>query len=226
MQQPDIYAVTGRAKATPRDARLLERVSADVVSAAVAAVAVAPAICMIDKSIVENASGKRNLIESLRDSIAQLLKRPQRFFISRTFGLVAMVYAGTYLVANTTDTFLSHKKGNDNITKVTAGTEKFAATSSTNIILTLVKDRNFARMFGTGVSKVVPLPSYALFCARDCLTILFSFNLPPVLSKALPDNILGMSALSTAQILAPASTFFFFADQKPKSSPLGAREEI
>ncbi|KAF3903815.1 hypothetical protein AA313_de0205376 [Arthrobotrys entomopaga] len=70
-------------------------------------------------------------------------------------------------------------------------------------------------MFGTGVSKAVPLPSYALFCARDCLTILFSFNLPPALSKALPDNVAGMSSLSAAQILAPASTFpiFYFKGQ-------------
>ncbi|KAF3311584.1 hypothetical protein TWF173_008212 [Orbilia oligospora] len=115
-----------------------------------------------------------------------------------------MVYAGTYIVANTTDTFIAYKKGNEGITEVTAGTAKFAGTSSTNILLTLVKDRNFARMFGNGVSKPIPLPTYALFCARDCLTILFSFNIPPVLSQVLPDNIGGLSSLSTAQVLAPA----------------------
>ncbi|EPS44205.1 hypothetical protein H072_1804 [Dactylellina haptotyla CBS 200.50] len=58
-----------------------------------------------------------------------LFKRPQSFFGSRTFGLVAMVYAGTYLVANTTDTILSYREDNNDIKKVTAGTAKFAATS-------------------------------------------------------------------------------------------------
>ncbi|KAF3149397.1 hypothetical protein TWF569_005036 [Orbilia oligospora] len=166
------------------------------------------AICMIDKSIIENASGKRRLTASIRDSIAQLVTKPQAFFLSRTFGLVAMVYAGTYIVANTTDTFIAYKKGNEGITEVTAGTAKFAGTSSTNILLTLVKDRNFARMFGNGISKPIPLPTYALFCARDCLTILFSFNIPPVLSQVLPDNVGGLSSLSTAQVLAPAGCQF------------------
>ncbi|KAJ6258449.1 hypothetical protein Dda_6490 [Drechslerella dactyloides] len=75
---------------------------------------------------------------------------------------------------------------------------------STNILLTLVKDRNFARMFGTGVSRAVPLPTYALFCSRDSLTILFSFNVPPMISKAIPDGVGGVSSLSIAQIVAPA----------------------
>ncbi|KAK6333907.1 hypothetical protein TWF730_004088 [Orbilia blumenaviensis] len=205
---PGYVAVHERKKSSPQNARLLERIAADAASAVIAAVAVAPAICTIDKSIVENASGKRRLVESIKHSMTELVTKPQKFFLSKTFGLVAMVYAGTYLVANTTDTFLSYKKGNEDITKVTAGTAKFAGTSSTNILLTLVKDRTFARMFGTGASKPIPLPTYALFCARDCLTILFSFNVPPALSKVLPDNIAGFSSLSTAQILAPAGCQF------------------
>ncbi|KAK6517189.1 hypothetical protein TWF506_007063 [Arthrobotrys conoides] len=209
MQSDTAYAaVHKRKKPFPQNARLLERIGADIASAIIAAVAVAPAICMIDKSIVENASGKRRLTSSIKDSIIHLVTKPQTFFLSRTFGLVAMVYAGTYIVANTTDTFLSYRKGNESITEVTAGTAKFAGTSSTNILLTLVKDRNFARMFGIGASKPIPLPTYALFCARDCLTILFSFNIPPVLSRVLPDNIGGLSSLSTAQILAPAGCQF------------------
>ncbi|KAK6509907.1 hypothetical protein TWF481_004633 [Arthrobotrys musiformis] len=209
MQSDTAYtAVHERKQPSPQNARLFKRIGADIASAVIAAVAVAPAICMIDKSIVENASGKRRLAASIKDSITQMVTKPQAFFMSRTFGLVAMVYAGTYIVANTTDTFLSHKKGNEDITKVTAGTAKFAGTSSTNILLTLVKDRNFARMFGTGASKPIPLPTYALFCARDCLTILFSFNIPPVLSKILPENVGGLSSLSTAQILAPAGCQF------------------
>ncbi|KAK6337718.1 hypothetical protein TWF696_001199 [Orbilia brochopaga] len=206
MQRSDTpLVVHKRNTASPQNAHLFERVAADFAAAVTAAIAVTPAICMIDKSIIENASGRRTLVASIRDSVTQLITRPHNFFLSRTFGLVAMVYAGTYLVANTTDTFLSYRGGNQDITEVTAGTAKFAATSSTNILLTLVKDRNFARMFGVGLSKAVPLPTYALFCSRDSLTILFSFNVPPILSKAIPDGVGGMSSLSIAQILAPAS---------------------
>lgn len=67
-------------------------------------------------------------------------------------------------------------------------------------------------MFGApvpllGAANKMPKISYALFAARDSLTIFASFNLPPLISPLLP---LGVSAeryisrASAAQYLAPA----------------------
>lgn len=70
--------------------------------------------------------------------------------------------------------------------------------------LGLVKDRNFARMFGTGTPRPVPAPTFVLFAARDAMTIFFSFNVPPILAPYMPQNTL-MRPESWAQFLAPAS---------------------
>lgn len=70
--------------------------------------------------------------------------------------------------------------------------------------LGLVKDRSFARMFGTGAPRAVPIPTFALFAARDALTIFFSFNIPPLLAPYMPQNTL-MRPESWAQFLAPTS---------------------
>lgn len=70
--------------------------------------------------------------------------------------------------------------------------------------LGLVKDRNFARLFGTGAPRPVPLPSFILFSCRDAMTICFSFNVPARLTPYIPANGL-MKPESCAQFLAPAA---------------------
>lgn len=52
-----------------------------------------------------------------------------------------------------------------------------------NVGLSVAKDRAFTRMFGKGSAKPLPIPSYMLFGARDSLTILAGFSLPPIISK-------------------------------------------
>lgn len=69
--------------------------------------------------------------------------------------------------------------------------------------LGLVKDRSFARMFGTGAPRAIPGPTFVLFAARDALTIFFSFNMPPLVAPYMPQNTL-MRPESWAQFLAPA----------------------
>lgn len=73
--------------------------------------------------------------------------------------------------------------------------------------LGLVKDRSFARMFGTGAPRAIPAPTFVLFAARDALTIFSSFNVPPLLAPYMPQNTL-MRPESWAQFLAPASCQF------------------
>ena len=76
-----------------------------------------------------------------------------------------------------------------------------------NMGLSLVKDRNFARMFGTGSPRPVPLPTFILFSTRDAMTIFSSFNVPPLLAPYMPQSM-GVRPESFAQFLAPAGTSF------------------
>ncbi|KAL7271904.1 hypothetical protein RUND412_005316 [Rhizina undulata] len=184
--------------------RIAERVLVDLASAGAATLLIAPIICLIDRSIMENASGRsKSVLASLGSSVGKLVKAPHRFFFSKPFALIYMTYFGTYWTANSIDTAASVRNGTD-IKTVTAGTDKFVATSGVNMGLGLIKDRNFARMFGSGSPRPVPLPSFVLFSARDALTIFFSFNVPSFISPYMPQNFI-MRPESCAQFLAPAS---------------------
>lgn len=184
--------------------KLLQRVGADVASAGAATMLIAPVICLIDRSIMENASGKtKSVLESATNSFKTILTKPHRFFFSKPFALIYMTYFGTYMTANTIDTASAVRTGAD-IKTVTSGTEKFIATSTANMSLGLIKDRNFARMFGTGSPRPVPLPSFVLFSLRDAMTIAFSFNVPAKLAPLMPNTPI-MSSESLAQFLSPVS---------------------
>lgn len=94
----------------------------------------------------------------------------------------------------------------------TSGGLKFAASSATNISVCIYKDQVFVRMFGPPgvVPRPVPLPSYALFAIRDCMTIFASFNVPPLIapyidSKMSDEMRRRVSGLSVAQFAAPAA---------------------
>lgn len=186
------------------------RCGADAVAASAAAVLVAPLITAIDRGIIENASGRRTLGESLRASLGEVVRRPVRFFGGRPFGLIFMLYFGTYLTANTIDTASSTLQ-NTAAHTTTAGTSKFLATSTSNLALCLYKDNRFTQLFGSvGSNRPVPLPTFALFTVRDCLTIFASFNLPTLLSPSLEQHMGDqvrkyVTATSAAQFLTPAA---------------------
>lgn len=213
---------------------LLPRLATDALSAASAAVMVAPLITIIDKyvlltashsslatsnlraqanlyrrAIMQNASGQAPIAKSLITSLKSFITSPQSLLVSKPFGLIFMLYGGTYLCANTLDTItstLTHRPANH----VTADFNKFAASSTANIGLCLIKDRKFAQLFGTGPPRPVGMPTMTLFALRDCMTIFASFNLPPVLGphlqKELDKRGWGLIGGQTgAQFLAPAA---------------------
>ena len=159
---------------------------------------------------MQNASGQATLKDSLKTSITSFILRPHSLIFSKPFALICMLYGGTYLTANTLDT-ISSTVQNKPSTHVTSGTAKFVASSTANISLCLFKDQAFARLFGPGgPPRPVPLPSYALFTLRDCLTIFASFNVPPLLGPVISRNMSkelekSLSGQTIAQFLAPAS---------------------
>ncbi|CCX34673.1 hypothetical protein FPQ18DRAFT_81007 [Pyronema domesticum] len=209
-EQPQLQATLANASANMDvtkvrgDQKIMQRLAADALSASSATLLIAPIICLIDRSIMENASGKtKSVLESAKNSLKTIITCPQNFFFSKPFALIYMTYFGTYLTANFIDTFASIRSGGD-IKAVTAGSEKFIATSTANMGLGLIKDRSFARMFGSGSPRPVPLPSFILFSMRDAMTIGFSFNIPPLLTPYLPQNAI-MKPESAAQFLAPTA---------------------
>ncbi|EAQ87557.1 hypothetical protein CHGG_04176 [Chaetomium globosum CBS 148.51] len=186
------------------------RLGADFLGAASAAALVAPIISIIDRSIMENASGRRPLVDSLKASFQTLLRTPHRIILSKPFALIFTLYGGTYLTANTLDTATSTRHSLP-ANHVTSGTAKFAASSAANIGLCIYKDQVFVRLFGPpGIApRPVTLPSYMLFAARDCLTIFASFNVPPLLGPALSRRVGDevqryVSGQTMAQSAAPA----------------------
>ncbi|KAI9720255.1 MAG: hypothetical protein M1812_003073 [Candelaria pacifica] len=187
---------------------LYQRLASDASAAACAGALVAPIITVIDRGIVENASGRSKLMTSISTSIKNLITRPHNFVFSKPFGLIFALYFGTYVTANLLDTVTSTIT-NRPASTVTAGPAKFIATSSANLSLCLYKDSQFTRLYGPpGVPRPIPPASYLLFTLRDCITIFASFNLPPLVAPLLPisDNIeKKISRLSMAQFVAPAA---------------------
>jgi len=186
---------------------LTQRLAVDVGSAAAAGSLIAPIVSMIDRAIIENASGKRPLMASIKTSFANLALRPHTYILSKPFALIFMVYGGTYITANFLDTFKATTLSKPAST-TTSGAAKFVATSTANLSLTMVKDSQFTKMFGAVSSRPVPPFTYGLFAIRDSMTIFASFNLPPLLAPILPISQSAeryFSRASAAQFLAPAA---------------------
>ncbi|KAJ2992189.1 hypothetical protein NUW58_g2253 [Xylaria curta] len=121
------------------------RLGADIVSAACAASMIAPVISIIDRSIMENTSGRNTLAESLKTSLRTLVTRPHTILFSRPVALIFMLYGGTYLTANTLDTASSTMRSKP-ATYVSTGTDKFAASSAANVGLCIYKDQVYAKL--------------------------------------------------------------------------------
>ena len=75
----------------------------------------------------------------------------------------------------------------------------------------MYKDNQFTQLFGSpGSKRPVPLPTFALFTVRDCLTIFASFNLPPLFAPTM-ERYMGdelkrfVGAASVAQFVTPAA---------------------
>ena len=125
--------------------------------------------------------------------------------------LIFMVYGGTYMGANLLDTYKSSAHSLPAST-VTHGWAKFFATNTSNLSLTMIKDTQFTRMFGTVSARPVPPLTYALFAIRDSMTIFASFNLPPLIAPNLPVSEAAekyVSRATAAQFLGPAAIQLF-----------------
>lgn len=177
----------------------------------------------------------RPLLQSLRTHFKIAFTRPGSFFLSRPFGIIWTLYAGTYIAANCTGTITSNL-GSAAVAKAAI----FLVTTATNVPLGLWKDVRFAQIF---MSNNVPVENNAVapkitgvhsptqkvaspvepavpalrgrlkgpalvFLARDAITIFGSFTLAPRIAELIPDRVAaGQHAKSSlSQLTVPALT--------------------
>jgi hypothetical protein len=182
------------------------RIGAEALCGIVSALLVAPAVSIIDKAIVSNASGREKLVPCLLNGIKELVKTPIKFIKQPSFLLIWGVYSGTYIVANSIQGICERER-------ISEVYPKFIGSSIANISLSVAKDRLFARMFGDPTKPVrpMPMPSMSLFAIRDSMTILASFTLPPIIAKKFQERW-GISRNDSeywSQLLTPVSMQIF-----------------
>jgi hypothetical protein len=160
---------------------LAMRMGVESLAAIVSAVCVSPAVSIVDKAIVSNASGREALLPCLINGVKAFLSNPIYFLKQPSFLLIWGVYGGTYTVANNIEALCERNQQKPMY-------PKFIGSSCANITLSVLKDKAFARMFGVGDTRPLPLRSYFLFGARDSMTILASFTLPPLIANKLVES--------------------------------------
>jgi hypothetical protein len=180
----------------PIKVMIVEEVSAAVLSALL----VSPAVTVIDQAIISNASGKLELVQSIKQSVHTLVTRPTHFIAQPAFRWIWTLYSLTYITANLADHIPGqHKEA-----------YKFISTSAVNMSVCVAKDRAFARMFGVIAPTKLPNISYALFASRDLMTILASFTLPQHVANIIPlqdpNNARNLAQLITPMTVQLVST--------------------
>jgi hypothetical protein len=118
--------------------------------------------------------------------------------------LILGVYSGTYIVANNIEALCERSNRSSFY-------PKFIGSSVANVTLSVLKDKAFARMFGVGDPRPMPLTSMGLFATRDSMTILASFSLPGIIAKRLrtSQGWNAHTADTVAQLLTPVSMQIF-----------------
>jgi len=146
---------------------------------------VAPIISIVDKAIIENAAGVASLRQSITDGFVQLVRHPTTFFRGAPFLWIVAVYGCTYAVGNVSEQVMRRRQSTGG---AVAGV-KFAASSTTNAYMSVMKDRAFASKFGGQIGqqvvRSVPPVSLSLFALRDAITVGASFTAPPLVAKAM-----------------------------------------
>lgn len=183
---------------------LLVRLGVEAAAATMCALSVAPAISIVDKAIVSNASGLEPLVPCLINGVKILVTNPIYFCKQPSFLFIVGVYSGTYIVGNSIEAICERSQTDSFY-------PKFIGSSAANVTLSVLKDKAFAQMFGKGDPKPMPIRSMGLFATRDSMTILASFSLPPILGQRLSSSfgIERAKADNIAQLFTPVTIQIF-----------------
>lgn len=176
-------------------------VSADVGfalgSAVVSSGSATPFILTIDKAVVQAAAGTQSLGSALVAGVKDLVFNLPQLVRSPALWLVWGVYGATYTAANLIDVVAERQQ----VSPTTHSSAKLVGTTGVNMSASLLKDVAFAKMFGKkevvkevtdaaktaakAATKRVPPATYAIFLARDGLTIGAGFTLPAMVQQGL-----------------------------------------
>jgi hypothetical protein len=171
----------------------------DIAAAGTASLCVSPFITVFDRSVIENASGVRSLKHAMKEISMDFIRNPWSFIRRKEFQLIHGVYLATYFSANAVDSICE-------TVQVDERTPKFLATTSANISTSIIKDREFARMFGVITPTTFSRTSVGLLVLRDAVTVGASFIAPPYISSKLQAWGQPTSRSNNfAQVLCPAS---------------------
>lgn len=156
---------------------LCPKVGADFLAAAIAGFAVTPVISAVDRALAENASGKEKLWPSFFKSFREMAGSPVKFLKSPQFFWIWLTYGGTYASVNIANSVCENKGKNPAF-------PVWAASFVTNTTTCIAKDRAFAKLFGSGEAKAVPMGSYGAWLTRDIVSMAVFFTLPPIVAKS------------------------------------------
>ena len=202
-------------------ANLGEKILGDVAIGSGVTFSVVPFLTVVDTAIVRAAAGTHTMLSSGMESAATMVRNPVAYLKSPAFLLMWMTYAATYSTANSLKTIMEHReyykedRGSRKIGDSSASHNSrmtvFLGTSIVNSGASLMKDRAYAKMFGTaGAAASVPLISLGLWATRDFMVVGSSFVLPDILSKHLQDeyNMHRGDAQKLSQLTLPVMTQF------------------
>lgn len=201
-------------------ATLVSKLIGDVVVAAAVTGAVAPALAIVDKALVQRSTGSHTLLQSAWSTTQYLARHPVMYLKSPTFLWLWGTYACTYAAANSLRTLTDHyeettqeevSSSKSNATSASSSSTSSAAlflgTTMVNSTTSLMKDRAYAKLFGNAVQNAgVPAVSYALWMSRDLTVVGSSFLLPPVVAQWIQERTSIQSqdqALKIAQVASP-----------------------
>jgi hypothetical protein len=203
--------------------RLSEKLVGDVVIATGVTFCVAPFLTVVDKAIVQSAAGNQTLLRSGFESMQGMMRNPVAYLKSPTFLLMWGVYAATYSTANSLKTVAEHQEYKQAAQQSSSSASKssqgigfgqigvFLGTTCVNSGTSIMKDRAYARMFGSNsVGAAIPRMSYALWMARDLTVVGSSFILPDLVSGRLAEayDMDPKAATSLCQLTLPVITQF------------------
>jgi hypothetical protein len=220
----DINSQTIDVTSTPGTAasvHLADKLLGDILVATSVTFCAAPFLSIVDKAIVQSAVGSHTLLQSGFESIKGMVRNPVQYVKSPTFLLMWGVYAATYSTANSLKTLVEHQeytqatqRNASSKSVQNAGLGKvgiFLGTTFVNSASSLLKDRTYARMFGTNsVKSSMPRMTYALWMTRDLTVVGSAFILPDLVSGKIADAY-GMDekkALNLCQLTLPIATQF------------------
>jgi hypothetical protein len=200
-------------KDTFAEHNLTEKLVGDIVIGTGVTFTVAPFLTVIDKAIVQSAAGTQTLLRSAFESVQGMFLQPVKYVKSPTFLLMWGVYAATYSTANSLKTLVEYQNNrnalrNDGTSSKSSNSGStdlgkwgiFLGTTFVNSGFSLLKDRTYARLYGSNpIQASVPRLTYAMWMARDLSVVGSSFILPDLVYPKLMD-VYGLDENSAKRI--------------------------